>query len=114
MQELTVKVNKFERSYLLDIAIICQNDLVGDQRRELFRRWLSPPDPSINHNIARKAHHGGTATWFTRGHIMKVWKSTGSLLWIHGLRSYIPFVSFTIAYSIFNGQLDREKVCFGM
>jgi hypothetical protein len=31
---------------------------------------------------------------------MNSWKSTGSLLWIHGLRSYIPFILFAIAESL--------------
>jgi hypothetical protein len=69
LQDLAVKVNKIER----------------DQRQENFRRWLSAPDPWINHNFARKAHHRGTATWFTQGDTINDWKSTGSLMWIHGL-----------------------------
>jgi len=33
-------------------------DLLGDELQEKVRRWLSPPDPSINHNTARDAHRG--------------------------------------------------------
>ncbi|KAH9983786.1 hypothetical protein BJV74DRAFT_988860, partial [Russula compacta] len=55
-----------------------------NQLRQDLRRWLSPPDPSINHNIACGVHHEGTATWFFRGSIFNQWKSTGSLLWIYG------------------------------
>ena len=77
--------------------------IVGDQRQEKLRSWLSAPDPWANHNITRKAHHGGTATWFTQGSTINNWKSTGSLMWIHGLRSYIPFMSFAIADGDFNG-----------
>ncbi|KAH9046631.1 ankyrin repeat-containing domain protein [Lactarius hengduanensis] len=51
---------------------------------QLLREWLSPADPSTNHNIARKAQHKGTALWFFQGSIFLKWKSTGSLLWIHG------------------------------
>jgi hypothetical protein len=51
--------------------------------REKLQKWLSPPDPSTNHNIARKAHHNGTASWFFKGSIFKQWKSS-PLLWIHG------------------------------
>jgi len=47
---------------------------------------LAAPDPSTNHNIARKAHHSGTAAWFTQGETFKTWKEAGSLLWIHGKR----------------------------
>ncbi|KAF8492082.1 hypothetical protein F5888DRAFT_1909336 [Russula emetica] len=57
-----------------------------NQLRHDLRRWLSPPDPSTNHNIACNAHHEGTATWFFRGSIYQDWKSTSSepLLWIYG------------------------------
>ncbi|KAF8497815.1 hypothetical protein F5888DRAFT_1889438 [Russula emetica] len=57
-----------------------------NQLRQDLRRWLSPPDPSTNHNIACNAHHKGTATWFFEGRTYNEWKSTGSesLLWIHG------------------------------
>ena len=60
--------------------------LTGNQLRQDLRRWLSPPDTSTNHNIACSAHHEGTATWFFQGNIFKEWKSSGSLLWIHGKR----------------------------
>jgi hypothetical protein len=62
--------------------------LTGNQLRQDIRGWLSPPDPSTNHNIACNAHHKGTATWFFKGRTYKEWKSTGSdsLLWIHGKR----------------------------
>ncbi|OCH90532.1 hypothetical protein OBBRIDRAFT_592935 [Obba rivulosa] len=49
-----------------------------------MRRWLSPPDPSTNHNAASKSHREGTAKWFIEGEAFKEWKTTGSLLWIHG------------------------------
>ena len=32
---------------------------------------------------------------------MNNWKSMGSLMWIHGLRSYIPFVSSAIVDILF-------------
>jgi NACHT domain-containing protein len=60
--------------------------VTGNQLRQDLHRWLSPPDPSTNHNIACSAHHEGTATWFLDGSTYKEWKSVGSesLLWIHG------------------------------
>jgi hypothetical protein len=63
--------------------------LTGDQLKQLLRTWLSPADPSTNHNIARKAQHTGTAVWFFQGKIVIEWKSTGSLLWIHGKRAFL-------------------------
>ncbi|KAI0271193.1 hypothetical protein BGY98DRAFT_1100336 [Russula aff. rugulosa BPL654] len=49
-----------------------------------LQNWLSPPDSSTNHNIARKAHHKGTTSWFFQGGIFEEWKRSSSLLWIHG------------------------------
>ena len=62
--------------------------LTGNQLRQDLRGWLSPSDPSTNHNIACNARHTGTATWFFEGRMYKEWKSADSesLLWIHGKR----------------------------
>ena len=60
----------------------------GNQLKQLLRMWLSPVDPSINHNIARKAQYKGTAVWLFQGSLFIEWKSTGSLLWIHGKRVF--------------------------
>src|SRR6266702_4473244 len=57
---------------------------LGSQVRESLRRWVTPPGPSTNHNIACGIQHGGTAQWFLRGGNFGEWKSTGSLLWIYG------------------------------
>ncbi|KAF8496179.1 hypothetical protein F5888DRAFT_413684 [Russula emetica] len=55
-----------------------------EQLRENVHKWLSPPDPSKNHNIACNTHLKKTAKWFFQGRIYQEWKSTGSLLWVHG------------------------------
>ena len=68
------------------------NNITGDQLRDKLLRWLSPPDPSVNHNIACKAHHNGTTEWFFRGSFFSQWKSTGSFLWVHGKRA-LPLAS---------------------
>ncbi|KAH9060245.1 hypothetical protein EDB87DRAFT_1683762 [Lactarius vividus] len=60
------------------------DELKWNQIKQLLRTWLSPADPSTNHNIARKIQYEGTAVWFFQGSIFIEWKSTGSLLWIHG------------------------------
>jgi hypothetical protein len=60
----------------------------GNLLRDNFLRWLSPSDPSTNHNIATKSHHDGTAQWFFQGSIFNNWKSAGSFLWIHGKREF--------------------------
>ena len=90
VQQAAEGVDRIERSYFPNPihdrhagSII----LTGNQLRQDLRRWLSPPDPSTNHNIACNAHHNGTATWFFEGTTYKEWKSTSSYsLWIHGKR----------------------------
>jgi len=52
-----------------------------------IRSWLSPPDPSMNYNITRGAHHSGTAEWFIHGGTFEEWKAMGSVLWIDGKRT---------------------------
>ncbi|KAI0281937.1 hypothetical protein BGY98DRAFT_154074 [Russula aff. rugulosa BPL654] len=45
-----------------DVDQVKQNQL-----RERIHSWLSPPDPSTNHNIACDTHHKKSATWFFEG-----------------------------------------------
>jgi len=60
-----------------------------NQLRESIHKWLSPPDPSTNHNIACATHLKRTAAWFFQGTIFREWKnqSGAPLLWIHGKRA---------------------------
>jgi len=92
IQQAADGVDRVERSWLpnrIHAGHAGSIILTGNQLRQDLRRWLSPPDPSTNHNIARNAHHEGTATWFFRGSIYQDWKSTTSesLLWIYGKRA---------------------------
>ncbi|KAF8274624.1 hypothetical protein EI94DRAFT_471754 [Lactarius quietus] len=68
MQEVANEINKLKREQL-------QKDA---------RSWISPPDPSKNHIIARRIHCGESAVWFTRGHAFDKWNLMGGLLWVHG------------------------------
>lgn len=66
--------------------------LAAIQPRGDLHNWLSPPDPTKNHNLASKARHEGTARWFLDDSTFKQWKSTmspSSLLWIYGKRGSI-------------------------
>jgi hypothetical protein len=60
---------------------------VGDRLQEDVQTWLSPPNPSTNQNLVRKAQHEGTAAWFFESSALTEWKAKGSLLWIHGKRT---------------------------
>ena len=74
-----------------NLAFACclrSNLLIGDQYKQFLKTWLSPADPSTNHNIAQKVQQEGTAVWLFEGSIVIEWKFSGSLLWIHGKRAF--------------------------
>ena len=85
------KIDQANRSLSLDpdSHSARSDSFTGNQLRDSLLRWLSPPDPSQNHNIASKAHHNGTTRWFFQGSIFNNWKSTGSFLWVHGKRALL-------------------------
>jgi hypothetical protein len=60
------------------------SDLNRNELRKDLQKWIAPPDPSVNYNTACAAHHEGTAAWCTEGNPLADWKTSGSLLWIHG------------------------------
>jgi len=77
--------------------------------RQNLHKWLSPPDPSTNHNIAWKLHHEGTSTWFFQGGIFEQWMSLPSLLWVHGKCMPLqPLITYPIPYSCLGSGLGQE------
>ena len=80
-----------KRSVRIQIALLllpgAYLSLAGNVLRRELQNWLSSPDPSINHNIARMAHHKGTTSWFLQGSVFEQWESS-PLLWIHGKRTF--------------------------
>jgi hypothetical protein len=77
--------------------------------QEKFRSWLSPPDPSVNHNTASKTHHSGTAKWFIQGSTFRDWKKNGSLLWVRGNRMPLTLFSFMSINSFSNFAAGAGK-----
>jgi hypothetical protein len=69
----------------------------GSQLRKDLKTWLSPPDPSVNFYNARDLRHKGTAEWFIQGSTFADWKESGSLMWIHGKRTFSPLAFFAFA-----------------
>ena len=93
IQQTACGIDEIKCSYLpTNIPVTCWSDLnlrTGNQLKQLLRAWLSPADPSTNHNIAQKAKQEGTAVWLFEGRIVIEWKTSGSLLWIHGKRAFL-------------------------
>ncbi|KAH9027734.1 hypothetical protein EDB85DRAFT_2276618 [Lactarius pseudohatsudake] len=81
------KLTQEEARMILAQVLKFTHDLMsGDQSREKHRGWLSPPNPSVNHNVACESHQGGTTAWLLPNESFKEWQKSGSLLWIHGKR----------------------------
>jgi hypothetical protein len=92
VKEILNKMDARNCSYSLDlVAIICRSSqiVIGEEVPQKLKGWLSPPDPSTNYNIGLRDLHKETATWFLEGCIFQEWHSSGSLLWIHGKRTYL-------------------------
>ena len=82
--------------------------------RTKLRTWLSPPNPSVNHNTACDIHHKGTTTWFIQCSKFQEWKKNGSLLWIRGNRMFLhPCQLFTTVNVCLIFQPARGRVFFG-
>jgi hypothetical protein len=79
------------------------------QLRESIHKWLTPPDPSTNHNIACSTHHKKAATWFFQGTFFREWKSTGSLLWVHGKRAPSPTSHLVPSDEVLNCSWLRQE-----
>ena len=97
MEQTAANVDQVKRllSILISAHYRSLRILSGNQLRETIHRWLSPPDPSTNHNIACGTHQKKNASWFFQGTIFQEWKSTGSLLWVHGKRLAPPLFNLT-------------------
>jgi hypothetical protein len=92
IQHVSNQVNDQNRKSSPNVITVVHkrlNFLTGNELRKDLRKWIAPPDPSVNFNIASDAHHEGTATWCTKGNTVADWKTSGSLLWIHGKRAYL-------------------------
>jgi archaellum component FlaC len=88
---------KRSSSNILTSLVMKAQQFTGDQIRKDLRNWLSPPDPSVNYNIASDAHHEGTAMWFMESDTFNNWKASDSMLWIYGKRTSPALCSFDLA-----------------
>jgi hypothetical protein len=91
-----------------------QRCLVGDQLQWDVQHWLSPPDPSKNHDFVWKTHHTGTSAWFFESKALAEWKASGSFLWIHGKRRFSLLVACAWIYGFLIVQPGQGKVHFCM
>jgi hypothetical protein len=111
MQQIANDIDLAKRlsSNLISAGYGALPNLSGKQLRKGTHKWLSPPDPSANHNIACGTHHKKTAAWFFQGGIYQEWISTGSLLWIHGKRLSPPLSNLILSDAVLSGSWLGQK-----
>jgi hypothetical protein len=104
MQEVACEINKMKRtSRHPRFSLWRVNRSPGNQLQKDARGWISPPDPSKNHVIARRIHSGESAEWFTQGRTFNNWDKMGGLLWIHGKRACFPSLRY-LCFSATDGN----------
>ena len=55
-------------------------------RKNAIIKWLSPPDPSPNYNIAKGQRHPNTGLWCLQSSQYRDWKAKiNAFLWFHGI-----------------------------
>ena len=78
-----------------------------------LKGWLTPPDPSTNYAIGLRDLHEETATWFLGGRIFQEWHLAGSLLWIHGKRTFVEISRLPVPDRYRHSKRVRGKVSSG-
>ncbi|KAF8257820.1 CHAT domain-containing protein [Lactarius quietus] len=61
-----------------------RDEIKWNQIDQDVRKWLSPPDPSTNHNTACEVYHKESPSWLFGTGMFKDWMLNRSLLWVHG------------------------------
>jgi Cdc6-like AAA superfamily ATPase len=76
------------------------------QSDKMFQ-WLSPSDPSVNHNKALSQRHDGTGRWFIEGERLQSFREgQTSFLWLYG----IPGCGKTILSASIIEELEQESL----
>jgi hypothetical protein len=72
-----------------------QRNLHDNEHWQNIHQWLSPPDPSSNHNTACSKRQLTTGAWFLESEEFGKWKlGSNSFLWLHGIGKHIPLEAF--------------------
>ena len=99
---------------LVTISLGCSQIVIGEEVIQKLKSWLSPPDPSTNYNVGLCDLHKETTTWFLDSRIFQEWHSTGSLLWIHGKRTFVENLFTSLTAHLFHSRFWEEHslVCY--
>ncbi|KAK2590467.1 hypothetical protein QQS21_011854 [Conoideocrella luteorostrata] len=84
LNELQAQMNHMQQTAIVTEA--ATRSIRSDLRTDMIKRWLCPPDPSVNANHARTLRHEGTGTWLLESPILQEWHlGSRRHLWLNGL-----------------------------
>ena len=96
----TVSAIKDTVSEVQDQAYLVNQE---NERRDI-RRWLSAPDPSVNHNRASHSRQGSTGSWFLKSEAFTRWQQQKLITWLYG----IPGCGKTVLSSTIINEVRRR------
>ena len=80
-----------------------------DERNRSILQWLSPVDPSINHEAALKVRQAGTNDWFLSGKEFENWREAEkSFLWLSGFPGSGKTILMSTLINFLQHQTDRK------
>ena len=84
-----------------------------EERQNKIDRWLSPPDPSTNHNKALQQRHEGSGLWFLQSHAFAKWRRRrNSFLWLNGIPGCGKTILSSAIIKELNNTLPSEPLLY--
>ena len=84
-----------------------------EERQNKIDRWLSPPDPSTNHNKALQQRHEGSGLWFLQSHAFAKWRrQRNSFLWLNGIPGCGKTILSSAVIKELNNTLPSEPLLY--
>ncbi|KAK1624831.1 hypothetical protein BDP81DRAFT_483957 [Colletotrichum phormii] len=87
--------------------------MVSDQQIKKIRKWLNPPDTSVNVNKAKDLRHQGTGRWIFKTQALQEWNAgSRQHLWLPGLAGCGKTVLSTTILDYLLSQADGVVLQF--
>jgi hypothetical protein len=84
-----------------------------EERRKKIDRWLSPPDPSMNHNKALQQRHQDSGLWFLQSDAFVKWRTRrNSFLWLNGIPGCGKTILSSTIIKDLNSTLPSEPLLY--
>jgi hypothetical protein len=96
-----------------EVTKISVEKLGFERQQEKIRRWLAPPDPSVNHNKALRQRHEGSGIWLLKDSQFLKWKTQlNSFLWLHGIPGCGKTILSSIVIQYLNSLISYQPLLY--